>query len=393
MNDDGMTLDIAEPQVLVHFDADPNNLTEHHRILLTKLGPGKWIGLTPDHELVTLDLTQQRHVVLGRRSRFPADLANNIYAFDPLTKNELEGFKRRAKMMHIVLGDQDMEEFEALIWIFSDPSSEHLGKVVPQDHLDQAVTLGSRGLVEYHGVIEGIQEVPQKEVSGFSEKAREALGDLRNIGDHRDGQKRRFIALADAMPLFRQTSFDDWSFSGPRATLEFLTSVRESTNDLTGYHFQWIKHSGVNVHSSVVHEHKNLLEVLRLAICRDQLDVTNLLSCELLVRRLVQLEVAVSRCPTNPEFAGLDVLLEVAISDGGSANTRALDSWVTEKLKERANIQKQARLFKEESSLASKGKGSAVDDPEAVGGWRRRRPKPKAKPGASSGGAAGAGAA
>lgn len=95
---------------------------------------------------------------------------------------------------------------------------------------------GSRGLVEVDGVIEGIQEICQKDVAGFAEKAKGALGDVRTLGDHRDGQKRRFLALSDALPFMRQTALEDWSFSGPRATMEFLTSVRESTNELSGYH-------------------------------------------------------------------------------------------------------------------------------------------------------------
>ena len=100
---------------------------------------------------------------------------------------------------------------------------------------------------------------------------------------------------SDALPLLRQSSFDDWGFTGPRAALEFLTSVRESTNDLCGYHLQRVKHSGVNSHSSVVREHQNIVEVVRLAISRDQLDVSNLLCFELLIRRVGQLEVVVGR--------------------------------------------------------------------------------------------------
>ena len=41
MNDDSMTLDVPEPQVLVYFDQDANSLNYHHRLLLNKLGPGR----------------------------------------------------------------------------------------------------------------------------------------------------------------------------------------------------------------------------------------------------------------------------------------------------------------------------------------------------------------
>lgn len=59
------------------------------------------------------------------------------------------------------------------------------------------------------------------------------------------------------------------------------------------YHLQWVKNSNVNTRTSVVHEHRNLIEVLRLAITHHQLDASNLQCLELAVRRLVQLEIAV----------------------------------------------------------------------------------------------------
>ena len=64
------TLDVAEPQVLVHYPNDPH-LTEHHRLLLIKVSAGRWIAASPDHELDLLDLNTHRHVVLRRNSDFP----------------------------------------------------------------------------------------------------------------------------------------------------------------------------------------------------------------------------------------------------------------------------------------------------------------------------------
>lgn len=184
--------------------------------------------------------------------------------------------------------------------------------------------------------------------------------------------------MADALPLLRESKFDDWGFTGPRAALEFLKSVHEGVSELSGYHLQWVKNSGVNAHSSIVHEHRNLVEILRLGLCRDQLDISNLLAFELAVRRIAQLEVATSRNPSSPEFAGLEVLLENPVSDSGAASTRNLDAWVTEKLKEKANIQKQARLFREEVSHSSRAKAGGAD---SEGGPWRRKPKAKAKGG------------
>jgi len=67
----------------------------------------------------------------------------------------------------------------------------------------------------------------------------------------------------------------------------------------------------------------------------------------------------VARNSHTPDFAGLDLLMENRLSEGGAASTRSLDEWMTSKLKERAAIAKQTRLFKEEASLNAKNKGAS----------------------------------
>lgn len=141
-----------------------------------------------------------------------------------------------------------------------------------------------------------------------------------------------------------------------------------------------------------MHEHRNIIETLRLAISRDQLDVTSLLSFELQVRRAIQLELAVARSPQNPEFTGLEALMEAPLTQTGAAATRSLDLWLTERLKEKAQIQKQARLFREEMGHGNRERPSQQQSEEAAGsggggGWRRKKKtQAKAKAAGQSGG-------
>ena len=146
---------------------------------------------------------------------------------------------------------------------------------------------------------------------------------------------------------------------------------------MPSYHLQWVKTSGVNPKTSLVHEHRNLVEILRLAICRDQLNPMNCMSFELVTRRLIQLEIAVSRSPSNPEFVGLDVLMENPIEESGAASMKAMDTWLTDQLKARAQIQKQSRLYREEMShhQRDKGYGNKMDRR----GRRRARAKQRPK--------------
>ena len=382
-----LTLDVAEPQLLLHFPHDQNGLTYHHRLLVVKLGPGRWVASSPDHELEVLDLTGRQYRVLTRRSAFPADIQDRIYAFDPIGRAELERLKRDAKAMSIILGDQEVEEMEANVWVFADAESPQLGQTVPQDLVAGAVTLSGKGLVEVDGEVKVIEEIALSQQAEFAAQRKGVLGDLRLIGHHVDSSDRRFIALRDAFPLLRQSDFKDWQFKGPRAVREFLGSIQESGTDLGNYHLQWVKNSGVNAHTGACHEHRNLVELVRLALCRDQLDVTNLMSVELAIRRVVQIEVAVSRNAGNPDYSGLEVLLENPLTETGAAATRSLDEWVTSRLKEKAQIAKQTRLFKEESSFASKNKGTGAGAEPGGGTWRKRKPKAKASPGAGGAGA------
>ena len=81
------------------------------------------------------------------------------------------------------------------------------------------------------------------------------------LENHRDPQGKRALNLQDALPLMTETSLDDWSFTGPRSVKDYLRAIREGPGDLPTYHLSWV-----------------LCETVRLAISKDQLDVSNLCS-------------------------------------------------------------------------------------------------------------------
>ena len=79
-----MTLDIPEVQVLVHYPGDPEGFGWHHRI--HRIQGGIWLTLTPDHDIQRHDLNSIGHRVIGRKSVFPDDIADQIYAHDPISR-------------------------------------------------------------------------------------------------------------------------------------------------------------------------------------------------------------------------------------------------------------------------------------------------------------------
>ena len=91
-----MSLDVGDQQILVHY---PNNAHPwHHRVLLVDLGGAKWIWSTPDRAVQVGDLSAVTFKTVGRNSDFPV-VTGNIYAFDPLTDQELLQLKSEAHLM------------------------------------------------------------------------------------------------------------------------------------------------------------------------------------------------------------------------------------------------------------------------------------------------------
>ena len=342
------TLDIKEPQILRHYPADANAFYWHHRVLLVKVSPGIWIGLTPDGDLERINLHDVDHLPLERRSDFPGPQSPYIYAFDEISRQELERHKRRAHGMAALFNDTSADDIEIFEWMICDTTHSKFGEAVSDEHIDAGVTLGDSGVITLEGVEVFVRRVASSKKAEVILSLDKSRGDIRILGDHRDAQNKRFLDFKSAMALLKEESMSDWPLQGPRVALEMLRAVRSGPGDMTTYHLTWLKSSGVNIYSMVAHEHKIICNVIRNALEIDQLSVVNSLAFELLIRRLVQMETAVARNAQNPDFTGLDLMLEDSVGQGGEAITTTFNSWLSTKLKEKASIAKQTRLYKEE---------------------------------------------
>ena len=100
----------------------------------------------------------------------------------------------------------------------------------------------------------------------------------------------------------------------------------------------------------------------RLARREGQLDLpeanfTELLflsSLELLMRRTIQIEMAVSRNSKAPSFTGLSVMLSSVTDGSGAIQTKGFHKWVAEKSEARARLVKSERRYHEERATAKK---------------------------------------
>ena len=81
------TLDVKYAQIVEEVPNDPE-CRFHHRVLLCRVGGAQWIAATPDHDLVSIDLSSVIHHVLPRGQRFPSRFLDDQYgccAFDPIS--------------------------------------------------------------------------------------------------------------------------------------------------------------------------------------------------------------------------------------------------------------------------------------------------------------------
>jgi len=365
-------LDIPEPQVLRHFPNDENGLTWHHRVLLKKIGQGRWVAASPDLDLELIDLTEVRHYVLERKGLFPEDRRKQVYAFDEVDRVTLNALKRRAALQSALLDDASQEDARAESWLIAEAGHPRFGNEVDADLLEDAPLGVTKGVVTLDGAEVFVEKVDASDIVTWK-KAREASeGDLRLLGVHRSSCGDRFLSFRDAVALLKETPLSDWKSKGPRAFREFCMAVRDGPGDLTSYHAEWERRSGVGNNTSVCHIHFVLCEVVRLLLCVDQCDGSNMQAAELVVRRIIQDEAAVARNPRHPDYGGLQLIMDSPISEQGHAQVAKFTEWMISQLRDQAGIFKQSRLWNEEQRLRGKGKGERQGRPRRGRQWRRR---------------------
>ena len=99
---------------------------------------------------------------------------------------------------------------------------------------------------------------------------------------------------------------------------------------------------------------------------------------------MIQTELAVERNPLQPDYTGLDIVDGTAQLPDGRAATAKFTEWVSNRLKERATLWKQERLYQQERRhLRGKGRetdgGDESDSEEYGKGHRKKKKKKKGK--------------
>ena len=368
MEEEFRTLDIKYAQVVI-TDHNDEEFRYKHRVLLCRVDGGIWVAADPDYVLQPLNLAQTEHIVLRRNALFPPEcLAEDagLWTFGPVSAADLRRLEREARLQASLLGGASQVDAETQGWYFSDVFEGKFAEVVPQDVIEDPhrfTSLGGHGVAILDGGAFRCEVVSTGDFDKWKLDCSKAAKDQRLQYGLADGA----TLLMSVNSLKESAVTGDmpgWTFLGPRACQEWVQAVAEGPGNFVSYHGEWIRRSGVSEGSSVAHEHRHHCECIRLALATDGLHIFNLASFEHIVRRVVQLELAVAKNPRAPDFTGLHVITASGVDSRGAAQAQAFGTFITERQKEEAFVLKQTRLYAEEAN-----KQRAVDSD--IGNERR----------------------
>lgn len=204
-----------------------------------------------------------------------------------------------------------------------------------------------------------------------------AEGEDTHAGEDARTLEVKYAASGERMRNFKETvnelqrvEFDDWPLE-PRTALSYLKAVAQVSESAFGQHLGWIQQSRIPENDRVVHENEVLSRALDLAISYDSLNIANLASFELLIRRKQLLAEAYSYGGTNPSYAGADHFMCTSYRPGGAIVVPELTKYVADRMHQESQILKEKRK-----------------QGELKGGKGKDKPNPPLKPSLRAGGAA-----
>eukprot|EP00959_Pyramimonas_sp_CCMP1952_P369286 7734876-Pyramimonas_sp.AAC.1 len=134
------------------------------------------------------------------------------------------------------------------------------------------------------------------------------------------------------------------------------------------HHLDFIHKSGISPNSNITRAHRRLTEALHAFQQQDMLNLPSLSGVEILVRYLVQIEMAVARNPRSPDFQDLDAVVASTVNEYGGLVLPEYSKYIAQIQKDEAFTLKQQRQWREEQSTRSRGRGSGDDAGGGAGG-------------------------
>lgn len=194
--------------------------------------------------------------------------------------------------------------------------------------------------------------------------------DVRTLPVRYERTGERFRTFEESVGLMSEEPFseEDWPLEGPRSALWWMRATRRQGLTPIGRHNRWLVDSGVPSADRLVHEHEVLSHCIELAATVDQLNVSSLLCCERLIRRVQLIEEAHVLAPHAPSYDGAEHWMGSGRRRGGALVFPALAKHVATRVRKETEVAKERRKAREERRMApakkcggGKGGGGGAD--------------------------------
>ena len=263
---------------------------------------------------------------------------------------------------------------DPLVWVLAQMvKGRKIGeRIVPAGNLVQSGDWGLHDITDSEGVTRPclLKRVQVDDIPAFCDerihlaRAAEACegeemvcaDDVRTMEIRYGVNGERLRSFRESISEMQEVEFPDFPLM-PRTTLAYLKAVASVGESCLAQHLQWVAQSKIPEGDRAIHEDELLARVLDAAVMYDGLNVANLASFELVVRRKQLLAEAHVYNPGAPSYDGADHFMGTTYRPGGAIIVPALTEHVSRKMHEESQILKERRKIKE-----SKGTGRGKPD-------------------------------
>lgn len=372
------------PGQIVYHDYGEVPRVVHTRIILGHISGHEYLIRTPDGdeycEVCDSSNGDLSHFFVGPDDgSLPAGIpAGSVYGFGALTVAEFNAMlaagrlaaaaergRRGIQDVGVPLADNQM------VWVLAEMVKGHsIGeRVIPPAAHPKDGTWGlmqmadseghSRPVLIHQLQVDGIPQFCEDRIS-LARSSVASEGDDRQAGEDARTMEVKYAAsgerqrsFKDTVAEFQQTEFEDFPLE-PRTSLAYLKAVSSIAESSFGQHLSWVHQSRIPENDRAIHESEVLSRAIDMAICYDQLNVVNLASFELLIRRKQLLAEAYSYGGGTPSYAGSDHFMGTSYRPGGAIVVPELTRHVADRMHQESQILKEKR--KQQEMKGGKGK-------------------------------------
>lgn len=377
----------------------------HTRLVLGHVTGTEHLIRTPDGDVYVEDLSHANPDLVSFEvgpddGTIPVGIPpGSVYGFRGMTMQEYHAILADGRVE--LAAEQARRGIVAPAAMVAGPMSWYLAESIPGRKIGELVQPvpgfpqdGDYGLVRLTDS-EGnsrpclVKQMVPEEVAAFCEErvglaraSESAEGSDRSASEDVRTMEVRYAISGERQRSFResvaemtQVDFDDFPLN-PRTSLPYLKAISSLAESAFAQHLSWVSQSKIPEGDRAIHEDEVLARAIDLAITYDALQVSNLASMELLIRRRQLIAQAHQYNPSAPSYDGADHFMGTSYRPGSGVIVQELTEYVSRQMHQESLILKERR---KQAEMKGTGKGKGPGKPTPP-------PNPKA-PAPGAGGA------